>query len=541
MIGIENIAAKLFEKIKSRTESVTLKDANAKDTQDEKLARSFSFNFADQAGNNFGNVTINLDEKESKIRVTYGQNITAKLDELQKSEWYNFLRDIRMFAKRNLLQFSPHDIAKPEIALKDLQQQAISKKPKDTLDLNSVTESKAYGTTKKSYYQISPETRLVVFHTSSVDETKMGARARHIQKIYVENSLGERRIVTPILSAAKALGRHVDEGGSVDDDFGKHITNLAEEGHDLRRFSGITRNKTFEDGEASEIVSAAHDRRQFIHHVLRKLHTPTGYRKYSEEWQNNAESLNDDIDMDEASKKFTQAYLDPRIKTGLPYAVKAYHASKRDRMNAIEPHLNNFTEWVESVTEDGPKNLVDDDVKMDKLIELMSEPLEAGVDGLNAVPALQNILGSHANTDKLYSIIVKSSEGSSEIDVRPVVVRWLKYHQANEVAEKIQASLEAGADSEPEQQPEEPETPPAPPPPQPDPNAAGAAPPAPAADPNAAPPGMPPAADPNAAPPMPPAADPNAAPPMPPAADPNAAPQESADSLSAIRRLAGLK
>jgi hypothetical protein len=497
-LEIDGIATSLFEKIRARFEDVSVGDQDAKATQEPGKARFFNFDYTDASGENFGNVTVSLIDEKS-LKIYFGKNLSADLDEMQKSEWYDFLRDMRMFAKRNLLSFDTRDISRSNLNLKDLKQLSTSEKPADVNDLSMTNESKYYGTTKKSYYPITSETRLIILHSGAVDETIHGARSRKIQSIYVEDGQGQRFKVTNHLPAAKALGRHIASGGEHNDDFSKHIVELAEELRDLRKFVGLTRHKTFEDNEATAMVQSAKERHNTIHHILRRMNTNRGYNLYKEQWDPNAGSsaLNDDVDLDDVRSKFVQASFDKRLEPGLNHVAKAYKSS-RD----ATPDVSQFSEWVESVTEDS-----DDGIKMKKLQELMSTKLPAGMDGNNAIPALQDI---SVGDDSLYDTIYKAADGSDEVDVRPIVYKWLKNHEPS-VAHQIMQNhkMSGGA---PAKEPPKPEPAPSPAPP-----------------PAAAPP-----ATPNTQ--QPPAGQ------TPPAkSDPNDIPTESVDHLSSIRRLAGLK
>ena len=60
MKNIEKIAEELFNKIRSRFEGVRIGDAETKDTKDPAQARFFNFNYKDQTGDDYGNITISL-------------------------------------------------------------------------------------------------------------------------------------------------------------------------------------------------------------------------------------------------------------------------------------------------------------------------------------------------------------------------------------------------------------------------------------------------------------------------------------------------
>ena len=452
---LDGVAKSLFEKIRARFEGVSVGDEEAKVATDPGKARFFNFDYVDAMGNNFGNVTISLIDEQS-LKIYFGKNLSADLDDSQKKEWYDFLRDIRMFAKRNLLSFDTRDISRSNLNIKDLQQLSAAEKPATS---NDVTESRLYGTAKTSYDTIAPGVRLVIRHSGNIDDTIHGARSRKIHKIYIEDPEGQR-LKSPFthVGGARALARHVAHGGQVNDEFAGHITGLVDELSKLKNFIRGSRNKTFEDGEAGEIVSAAKERYRNIHGILGRIKGVRGYQYYKEQW-NPSDTLQDDFDADAVRSKFTVKKFDERMEDGLPYAHKAYRSMQQE-----------FVESMDQIAE-GTWAVPDNDIAIKHLQELMSDVLPAGIDGTDATGALYDILGD----DDLYDRIYDASRGSPEMDVRPIVYDWLKSNMPG-VFQKVQASMENGGVGEEEPAPPQQEEPaPAPEPQEPaqeEPNAA---------------------------------------------------------------------
>ena len=78
------------------------------------------------------------------------------------------------------------------------------------------------GTAKRSYENLD-KTKLIIRHKGKVDETVPGARSRQIQSLYIENDDGERfKYPLTHLAGARAMVRHVANGGRPHDDFGQH-------------------------------------------------------------------------------------------------------------------------------------------------------------------------------------------------------------------------------------------------------------------------------------------------------------------------------
>lgn len=120
MRELNKIAEDLFNKIRSRFENVSLGDAKAKSTIDPEKARFFNFDYVSKSGENFGNITISVVD-ETSLKVYFTKDIARRLNSDQLDEWYSFLRDLRQFAKRNLLNFDTRDVTRNNLQVRDLK------------------------------------------------------------------------------------------------------------------------------------------------------------------------------------------------------------------------------------------------------------------------------------------------------------------------------------------------------------------------------------------------------------------------------------
>ena len=100
---LNNIANNLFEKIRSRFEDISLGDENAKATSSPESARFFNFDYAVR-GESHGNITISIIDERS-LKIYFSKNISDNLDDGEQKNWAAFLKELRFFAKRNLLNF----------------------------------------------------------------------------------------------------------------------------------------------------------------------------------------------------------------------------------------------------------------------------------------------------------------------------------------------------------------------------------------------------------------------------------------------------
>lgn len=102
-------------------------------TIDPAAARFFDFDFVHE-GVDLGRVSISLNELGS-LKIYYSQGITENQDDLSKRLWFNFLKEMRMFAMRRLLRFDTRDISKSNLDKNDFQYLASKEKKESVKDL----------------------------------------------------------------------------------------------------------------------------------------------------------------------------------------------------------------------------------------------------------------------------------------------------------------------------------------------------------------------------------------------------------------------
>jgi hypothetical protein len=228
MQNLNVIATELFNKIRGRFPSVTLGDEESNVTSEPEQARYFDFDFVSE-GRPVGKVSISLDG--THLAVVYGKGLMTNENEITKGKWYDFLKELRMFAKKRMMSFDTRDITKSNLDTRDYKFLSQNRSGEQTM-----SESKLYGTSTRSYQNIGTA-RLVLRHSQPVNPEMSSSRSQHVESIYIESADGERfKYPYKHLNGARAMARHVAEGGKPFDDFGQHITSLSEELSKLRKF-----------------------------------------------------------------------------------------------------------------------------------------------------------------------------------------------------------------------------------------------------------------------------------------------------------------
>jgi hypothetical protein len=324
MQNIDIIAEELFSKIRGRFPGVTIGDEEGNVTQEPKQARFFEFPFR-EADADVGKVSISLSEEDGVV-IMHNKDVAE--NNVSKSTWYDFLKELRTFSKKRLLNFTTRDITKSNLEKRDYKY--LAQRSGDS----NMTESKLYGTSKISYQDVG-EARLVIKHNESIDQTSPTGRNRSIGRIYVESPQGERFLYPyKHLSGARAMARHVAEGGNAYDDFGKHITSLSEELAKLRKFKNYMGRSSVMAESLSEYMDVVKERVASVKKTIESLQKP---KFYAETFEAFAPVVLEDVPADVAENwidQLTIRQFNEELSDVFPYIYKLVsEASKAEEIN----------------------------------------------------------------------------------------------------------------------------------------------------------------------------------------------------------------
>ena len=275
-MNLNVIAKDLFNKIRGQFPQVTLGDSQGKATTQPTEARFFDFDFK-EGGNTLGKVSISISEEDGLV-VMHSKDFVEQSDEPLKHGWYNFLKELRNFAKARVLGFDTRDITKSNLEKRDYDFLGQGK------EVEKVSESNLYGTTKTSFQTVG-EARLVIKHSAPVNPTVAGGRTHRIESLFIENKAGERfKYPFKHLNGARAMARHVSEGGNPFDDFGKHISEMSSELNQLRKFKTyMNRSSVMAEG-LKQYQSVVDERIEEIKSSCLKLQKQSAYKESFESY-----------------------------------------------------------------------------------------------------------------------------------------------------------------------------------------------------------------------------------------------------------------
>ena len=306
MKNLEYIADELFNKIRGRYPSVTVGDNDATITNMPKEGRFFEFDF--QPGKK---VSISLDE--NGIAVMFSTKLFDSNNASLKSNWFSFLKELRLFAKKRMLNFDTRDITKNSLDKRDYEYLSTEKQ---------MSESKLYGTSRTSFQDIG-SAKMIVKHSQPINHEQPAGRTRDIAGIYIESESGERfKYPMKHLNGARAMSMHVAEGGTPYDDFGKHIIGLSEELSKLRKFKTyMNRSSVMAEGLAG-YMDVVNER---IEAVKKTTHALQSKAKYQEAFKNFDNTVLEEVPEDVSNSwidELTIRQFNEELKGVFPYIYR---------------------------------------------------------------------------------------------------------------------------------------------------------------------------------------------------------------------------
>jgi hypothetical protein len=342
----------LFNKIRSQFSNVRLGDESGAATADPTTAVFFEFEFQEDA-DTFGSVSISLADGEN-MKVYYNRDLVSKIDEDSRDEWYAFLKELKDYAVEHQLGFDVRDITKNNLTKQDYENLADTNKTVNTDEMSEelaritklagvekapVAEGLT-GTSKSSFENLN-KTKLIIRHKGKVDETVPGARSRQIQSLYIENEDGERfKYPMTHLAGARAMMRHVANGGRPHDEFGQHIVSTSEDIAKLNSFSRYASNKDQLNDNAGDIIEQTKLKLENLRGYMKNLSNQTHYENASKDFKTSEEQILDDETVNKLREKFTMTNLDKRVEDAFPLINKVMaeleNAGKEEQVNELD-------------------------------------------------------------------------------------------------------------------------------------------------------------------------------------------------------------
>lgn len=464
----ESINRDLEELLVSKVHNVTTLDSSGKETPTSDLADVFQFHFH-SGGKDLGTVTASIDGLQ-KLTIYYDDQIAGsgatESDEdrgMNGTSWISLIKQLKKFAQQHQLGFvlknsdrlrsdmkrrqqtkKLEEAAVKELTtdLKDMTDSEFKEtykmtkaearaelKPKKQAETNTQTklDEGYYGNRKMSYNDVMPEVKMIIKHNRQLEETDQ--RFRHIERIFLETSLGERfSVPTNKPSRARMFARHIAEGGQYRDDRWSHLNEICEDLDKLGGFVRATQNNHQQFNEsAQQMISEAQEQYTELRETAKRLASSRGYSQYFESYAPRT-ITEDDSDLAEA---FMHSTIDMRIESALPtlskFGIRVGKIAESDM----------FAEWADDLVNEtlDPYN----PRQIQTLIELLSDTLPVGPNADVAIGELEDVI----EDEELYNRLRATAKADPNVDARPQIVAWMqeqdkeKYRQ---VLDKINAA-----------------------------------------------------------------------------------------------------
>lgn len=337
MNKFNNFAADMFNKIRGRFTDVEIGNENGTVTNVPEEARFFEFAYKTK-GMELGKVSVSLDEENGVTVIVAKDFVNGQVESIQ-DDWYNFLKELRVFAKKRMLKFDVRDINKTNLDKRDYEFLAVNRTG------DNMAESAMYGSNRISYQKIG-SARIAIKHSAPINVESASSRRTKIGSIFIESPSGEKfKYPYKHLSGARAMALHVSEGGHAYDDFGKYISGLSEEMSKLRKFNQYVGRSTVMAETLEGYGDVVKGRIKEVKQTIANLQKPAYYKEAAE---NFVVPVIEDVPTDIADSWVDQL------------TIKQFNEELKD----VFPYIYNLVGEAVKPAELGPEDLVAEAVEM---------------------------------------------------------------------------------------------------------------------------------------------------------------------------------
>lgn len=461
--AISLISQDIFDKVRSRFRNLEMGNEDGNITSDPREARFFDFDFVIE-GNTLGRVSISINERGA-LKIFYSQGILEDTGPIIQKMWFDFLREMRMFAKRRLLRFDTRDITKSNLNKTDFLYLASTGTKEDNMAESKMFENR---NTKLSTWRPISTAKVIIRHHEPIPELPgIGNRARsekrNIKSIFIQNKEGERyKMPVNNIRAADAMARHVCNGGIPHDTAGKRILEMATEISQLESFCRQVPMHDSMNNDAHTIL----ERTKFKLDSLRRTLENISKQRYYENWKEGVQEPADDglvldqIAMENYKSAFTERSFSENLTQYFPLIHKImketgevdlanYVGESREDEDVCDKCNEDpccceknegfaaFENWADSVVEG---NLDPDTIDQifSQLNDLMQDDtFPVGPDATSTVEALEGIGFDQLDDFNTLEDALKSlSKIDPEADATTTIATWIQKNYPNQ-ADKL--------------------------------------------------------------------------------------------------------
>jgi hypothetical protein len=301
MKNSEDLGNEVFDFLKGLGIGVALFDKKGDDTLDAEKAERF---YSEDP-----NIMVTIDVDADELKLSKSKHVDGdKMDRIHKG--------IKNLAHKYAFDFD-YKIYGKTIQRKHSEYKSKINKMKDNEEgITEASLGKMYGSMKTSYQPLD-SVKIIVRHGAAVNEEVRGSRSRQISKLFIQRA--DERFMLPhkSLAGARAMARHVYNGGEVHDSVGSAINEMVNNIDHLAKFTRYVENKNLVNEENNTLVVLAKESVQNLRQSLKKLSGAKSYAKAVEtiDFANTLEITNEESDL---SDLFTEKHVDTNVLNAFP-------------------------------------------------------------------------------------------------------------------------------------------------------------------------------------------------------------------------------
>ena len=320
------INQKLFDLLKGNGLKIALKDGSGNDTMEVVDAERFY--------SSDPNIMVTIDPEEKEVKLSRSKIVPE--DVINKL--HSGVKDI---AHDGLYSF------KYKIYGKNITPKHDEYKVKK--EVTEASLGRMYGSTKTSYQPLDA-VKIVVRHAKPVNEEVRGSRSRGISKIFIQRA--DERFLLPhkSLAGARAMARHVHNGGNPFDQVGHSINEMVENLTDLTQFVRYVDRKGLVNETNLEYVEVAKESISTMRQNLKKLSGAKSYAK-AVETIDAMNTLTLSENENDLSDLFVEKHVDNAVQSAFPRINKLI-SIQRSVSDYIENSIENSRFSVPAINED---------------------------------------------------------------------------------------------------------------------------------------------------------------------------------------------
>ena len=307
-VNIEKIAEKTMKIIQGLGMQPKMFDSsNGKAVADPLKARYFYVEVP--------NIMVFIDAEKQELNVDLGEK--TDLDNPQVKKLVDMMKET---ARSNLIDFNTKSFGK-HIEPKNYAYKIEQNKETEMSDVFNEGISPLEGSSRTSR-QTLENARIIVKHRNPVNEESRGSRSRNISAIFIENGEGERfKYPFKHLNGARAMARHVANGGVPSDMVGEAIVEHSSNLSKLKEFMNVVNKQGLVNENNRSIVANVKQKMDSIKESIKRIQGAKGYAAFVESMALNEKSEEAEITEDTVNDyvaKFTKSTFEESLKDILP-------------------------------------------------------------------------------------------------------------------------------------------------------------------------------------------------------------------------------